>query len=413
MTPPAEPVETLRLAIVGHVDHGKSTLIGRLLLDAGALPRAVRERLAGPGRDPAADLAFVTDHLREEREQARTIDTAQIFFRHCGRQYVIIDTPGHAEFIKNMFTGASRADAAVLLVDATESVRPQTRAHAQVLALLGISPVIPLVNKMDRVGYDAATFDAVAGDIARLLKATGLSAEAAIPASALTGDNILAPSPRMAWHRGPTLLDALAAVRLRPAPDDGPMRFAVQDVYDIDSRAIFVGRVESGVLRAGQDTTLLPDGGAVRVESIELFEAQRTQACIGEAVGVTLRPAPGGRARGLILADPADPPAVSPDLCARLLWMSPQPLAVGQIVELRIATQDAAATVRSIAGCFDPAWGQEIDAAPAALAYGRIATVRLEADRPLAREPFERGTALGRLSLARAGNVVGAGAVVA
>jgi len=254
--------DTLGFVIVGHVDHGKSTLIGRLLFDTKSLPdekMAEVERMSAElGRE--VEFAFVMDHLQEERDQGITIDTAQTFFHTEARDYVIIDAPGHKEFIKNMITGASQAQAALLVVDAEEGVREQTRRHAYLLGMLGLRQLTVLVNKMDRVGCARERFDEVAGDVKAFLSAVDLEAMHVVPISAKDGDNVASASERMPWYPGPTALEALDSFVVPVRPADKPTRLPIQDVYKVDDKRILVGRVESGAVTVGQDVVFLPSG---------------------------------------------------------------------------------------------------------------------------------------------------------
>jgi len=402
--------QTVRLAIVGHVDHGKSTLIGRLLHDTDSLPAGVMEHIREAGGDGRTPFEFITDHLAEERRQARTIDTTQVFFRHGDRRYVIIDTPGHAEFVKNTFTGASRAEAALLLVDAAEGLREQTLAHCSVLALLGIEHVVPVINKMDKVDYRQDRFHEVASRAAARLAELGITPQPAVPISALAGENIVTNSPQMPWHEGATLLGILEAIR-PPAPlADRPMRFAVQDAYEVAGKHVYVGRVESGALAAGQRVLVLPEAVENTIESVEVFQETRDAASTGECVGITLAE-PIEPARGRIICPMQDAPDAACELVGRLFWLSDRPLAVGESLDVRIATQEVAVRVEQIADCFAANNPAEVRPQADELVYGQIARVHLSAEAPLVREPFDRGSALGRFVLVRDGNVSGAGRI--
>jgi len=408
MTQPSS-APPVRLVIVGHVDHGKSTLIGRLLYDTDSVPKEILDRVREAGREgEGLQFEFITDHLAEERRDAKTIDTTQVFFQGGGRHYVIIDTPGHAEFIRNMFTGASRADAALVVIDAAEGVRRQTLAHCNVLGLLGIRCVVPMVNKMDKVGYSRERFDEVAGAVEASLKELGIEPRPAVPLSALRGDNVVERSARMPWYTGPALLEALAALPAPAGPAEQPMRFAVQGAFDVEGRRIYLGRVEAGTLRAPQVVRLMPGETENTVETIEVFGGARASARAGESIGVALvRPLE--RARGVILCDPAVPPAHATELTGRLFWLSGEPLRLGESLEVRVVTQEAGARVERIGQSFHSSAPERVRPEAESLAYGEIGLVDLVMDSPLVYEPFSRGNALGTFVLAREGNVVGAG----
>ena len=399
----------VRLAIVGHVDHGKSTLIGRLLYDTGSLPEGV---LAGVRRAGAAgdevQLEFITDHLAEERREAKTIDTTQVFFESGGRRYVIIDTPGHAEFLKNMFTGASRADAALLVVDVQEGVRPQTLAHCHVLGLLGIRHVVPMVNKLDRVGYSQEQFESVAGAVSAELRALGIEPRPPVPISARQGDNIVGPSSNTPWYSGPALLKLLAAVPEPVRLAERRMRFAVQGGLEHAGERLCLGRVEAGTLRSGQAVRLLPDGGEGRVGSIVKSEGRPESAEAGECVGMVL--ADGSvPVRGTVVCDAEDPPQVEELLTGRLFWMAERPLERGEPLELRVATQEVSARVDRIAESFHAGSPDRVCGESEQLAYGEIGLVRVVASGPVVHEVLSCENVLGTFVLARSGDVAGAG----
>ena len=240
----------LKIVIVGHVDHGKSTLVGRLLHDSGSLPEGKLEQLQqiAARRGTAFEWANLMDSFQAERDQNVTIDTAQIWFRTQKRQYVIIDAPGHVEFLKNMVTGAANADAALLLIDAHEGVRENSRRHGDLLNLLGIRQIVVLVNKMDLADYSQRTFDAIEQEYRAFLKSAGIEAKLFIPISARNGDNLAARGANMPWWSGPTCLEALDGLVQPEPPANQPLRFAVQDVYKFDRKRIVAGRVESGTL---------------------------------------------------------------------------------------------------------------------------------------------------------------------
>ena len=243
--------EQLRVVIVGHVDHGKSTLVGRLFHDTGMLPdgkfEAIEEMCRRRGMP--FEWAFLMDSLKAERDQGITIDTSQIWFRHADREYVLIDAPGHREFIRNMVTGASNADAALLLIDADHGVRGQSRHHGYLLQLLGVRQVAVAVNKMDLIDYDEERFRAIEAEYRAYLEGLDVTPTCVIPISAREGDNVAAPSDKLGWHSGPTVLDVLAGFAQPASNDDAPLRLPLQDIYKFDDRRILAGRIESGRLK--------------------------------------------------------------------------------------------------------------------------------------------------------------------
>jgi sulfate adenylyltransferase subunit 1 (EFTu-like GTPase family) len=433
--------ETLNFVIVGHVDHGKSTLIGRLLYDTRSLPRERVEEMDRISRELGREreFAFLMDHLEEERAGGLTIDTAQTFFRREGREYVIIDAPGHKEFIKNMVTGAAQADAALLIVDVAEGVREQTRRHAYLLQLLGLSQLAVVVNKMDLVGYGEGRFRELVARMGEVLRAVGLSPVHSIPVSAREGENVAARSTRMPWYAGPTVLEVLGGFRAPPRAADKPVRLAIQDVYEVGAKRILVGRVEAGAVRVGERVAFLPGGGESTVVSIEKFLAPGVlTAGVGESIGITIAdPLP--VARGQIACAVGAPTRVTEEVQAKVFWMSSAPLGAGEELVLRLATQEVSARVAEMARRVDAATlavvgegGAEADArsvaaetdlpaaeageaargAPSAgLANGEVAEVTIRTGRPIACEPFRELAELGRFVLARDGDIVAGGII--
>ncbi len=280
--------DLLKIVVVGHVDHGKSTLVGRLLYDTDSLPPGKVEELTAISarRGMAIEWSFLLDAFQAERDQAVTIDTTQIWFKTAKRDYVIIDAPGHREFLKNMVSGAAAADAAVLVIDAAEGVREQSRSHGYLLHLLGVRQVAVLINKMDLVGYNAERFNAVAHEVTHYLEEIGVQPAVIVPISARQGDNIATPSEMMPWYEGPSLLRALDGFHSVTRPIDLPLRFPVQDIYKFDDRRIIAGRIESGVLRVGDELLFSPSNKVARVRSIETWNAPvpPVQAQAGESV---------------------------------------------------------------------------------------------------------------------------------
>jgi len=405
--------DTLGFVIVGHVDHGKSTLIGRLLFDTKSLPdekMAEVERMSAElGRE--VEFAFVMDHLQEERDQGITIDTAQTFFHTEARDYVIIDAPGHKEFIKNMITGASQAQAALLVVDAEEGVREQTRRHAYLLGMLGLRQLTVLVNKMDRVGCARERFDEVAGDVKAFLSAVDLEAMHVVPISAKDGDNVASASERMPWYPGPTALEALDSFVVPVRPADKPTRLPIQDVYKVDDKRILVGRVESGAVTVGQDVVFLPSGGESRVKSIEKYLAdppERAEA--GESIGITLED-PLFIERGQVACETASQPAVTDVVNANVFWMSKAPLQKAERLRIKLGTQEISAEVVDIARRIDSSSLEVIAENSDELRNNEIAELTIRTKTPVATESFYDVPELGRFVLVRGHDIVAGGII--
>ena len=340
-----------RIVIVGHVDHGKSTLIGRMLYDTDSLPPGKVEELEAVSarRGMAIEWSFVLDAFQAERDQAVTIDTTQIWFKTGLRDYVIIDAPGHREFLKNMVSGAASADAAVVVVDAEEGVREQSRRHAYLLHLLGIRQVAVVVNKMDLVDFDQARFEEVSKEITEYLESIGASPMVIVPISARDGDNIAKRSWRTPWYDGPTVLSALDGFHGHPGVGAQPLRLPVQDVYKFDARRILAGRIESGSISVGDTVLFSPSNKTARVRAIEAWpeDGKPESAAAGEAVGITLDEQLFVE-RGEIASHVENPPKLTTLFHARLFWLGHKPLTVGSRYKLKLLTQEAEVTVESI-----------------------------------------------------------------
>ena len=348
--------QKLAIVIVGSVDHGKSTLIGRLLHDTGALPEGKFEALQAMSQKRGMPLewAFALDAMQAERDQGITIDTARIGFATAKRDYIIIDAPGHREFLKNMVTGASAADAALLLVDAEEGVREQSRRHAYVLHLLGIRQVAVLVNKMDLIGYDAERFGEVAEAIRANLQSLDIQPTRIIPIAARDGDNLASKSGKMLWYQGPPVIEVLDEFAVRTRGADGPLRLPVQDVYKFDQRRIIAGRIESGKIEVGQQLLFSPSTKMVTVASIEAWNVPEppASASAGASVGITLSEQIFVE-RGEIISAPEHGPVLTNVFRGKLFWLSKQALEVGRTYTLKLATIEAPVAVERVEKVID------------------------------------------------------------
>lgn len=278
----------MNLVFVGHVDHGKSTLIGRLLYDTDSLPEdkvaEIMRVCEEKGHDP--EFAFVMDFLEEERNQGITIDTAKTFFSTEKRDYLILDAPGHVEFIKNMVTGASQADVAVLLVDLNEGVKEQTKRHAYFLSLLGISQIIVALNKIDLIDYDEEKIFEVTKELTTFLDELNIKPKHIIPISAKTGENLVTRSVNLDYD-GPTFLESLDSFEEGNNNSQSDLILPIQDAYKVDDKRIYVGKIESGSLNQGDEIIIMPSLVQTKVKSIEMFNEERTQVHSGESIGFT------------------------------------------------------------------------------------------------------------------------------
>ena len=408
---PAGTREILRIVIVGHVDHGKSTLVGRLFHDTGSLPEGRKEQIEAicRRRGMRFEWAFLTDALQGERDQGVTIDTAHIWFRSPVRDYVIIDAPGHREFVRNMVTGAAQADAAVLLIDAAEGVREQSRRHGYLLHLLGIEQVILVINKMDRVDYAREPFIDVESTFTSYLSGFGITPRFVIPVSAREGDNLVRRSERMDWYHGPALIEALDGFAPPRALDDLPLRFPIQDVYKFDDRRILAGRIETGLLRRGDSLMFSPSNKSARVASIETWSAPAPlEVEAGRSVGITLD-APLFIERGEIASHVGHPPIETDVFRARLFWLGQQPMRPDRWYKLKLLTAESEVRLQSIDKVVDAtelgtAAGDEIG-------QNMVAEVVLRTRRLLALDDYRANPRSGRFVVVDGYQIVGGGVV--
>ncbi len=402
----------LKIVMVGHVDHGKSTLIGRLLHDTDSLPEGKLEELQRISRKRGMPLewSFVLDAFQAERDQAITIDTTQIWFSTTRRDYVIIDAPGHREFLKNMISGAALADAAVLVVDAQEGVREQSRRHAYLLHLLGLRQIAVVVNKMDVVGHSADRFNEVATEITEYLDEIGLAPTAIVPISARNGDNLAQRSLHMPWFSGEVLVDVLDRFATITAPTERPLRLPVQDVYKFDERRIIVGRVETGMLRLGDTLVFSPHNRTARIKSIEAWNAPvaPVEAKAGQSVAITLDEQIFVE-RGDIASHLEHPPMLSNVFKANLFWLGHKPLTVGARYKLKLSTAEVQVTVQRIERVIDT---QDLGGRPSDEVHRNdVAEVVLRTRELLALDPYRSNPTCGRCVLIDTYDTVAGGVV--
>jgi len=341
----------LNIVIVGHVDHGKSTLLGRLYADTGSLPDGKLEKVQAICKQQGKEFeyAFLFDAFLEEQEQGITIDTARTFFMWKGRQYIIIDAPGHKEFLKNMISGAARAEAALLLIDALEGVKEQSKKHGYLLSLLGVRQFAVVVNKMDLVGYRQDVFDGIEKEYREFLGQFKAVPAQFIPVSAKLGDNIANRSQAMSWYSGPTVLDTLSAFQKETARSEQPLRLSVQDVYKFDARRIITGRITAGRLKVGDHLVFSPSNKRANIRTVEAFniEPQPTEGQAGQSIGITLDEQIFVE-RGEMASHQEQLPSVSTAFRANLFWLGKKPLEKGRKYLLRVATKEVDCEVASI-----------------------------------------------------------------
>ena len=409
-----QSAEQLKIVIVGHVDHGKSTLVGRLFFDTGSLPEGKYEKIkaACDHRGMPFEWAFLMDGLQAERDQNITIDTAQIWFRTPKRQYVIIDAPGHKEFLKNMVTGAASAEAALLLIDANEGVQEQSRRHGFLLSLLGVQQVAVLINKMDLKGYSDKVFKSIEDEYRAFLKQLGVTPKLFIPISASQGDNVASKSKSMPWYSGPTVLEVLDRFQVAAPLQNLPLRFPIQDVYRFDQRRILAGRVESGQLRVGDKILFSPRNKLSTIKSIESWpQGSRDVASAGESVGITLTEQVFVE-RGQIGSPEQDAPIETDVFKAKLFWLGRQNLEVGRKIKLKLTTEEAECQIQSIEKLIDASTLAEIDTKSRQyIARNDVAEVTIRTKVPIAFDNYDRIVGTGRFVLVDHHMVSGGGVI--
>jgi len=412
-TPNGTTRAQVRIVIVGHVDHGKSTLVGRLLHETGSLPEGKLEMLKAVSarRGMPFEWSFLLDALQTERDQGITIDTTQIRFRTNARDVVLIDAPGHAEFLRNMITGASQADGAVLIIDALEGVRDQTRRHGYLLHLLGIKQVVVVVNKMDRVDFSASRFAEISDEIAAHLSGLGVNPAAIIPISARDGDGVKIHTPRIGWYRGPTVVEALDALEPARPLEALPLRLPVQAIYKFDDRRIVAGRIESGSLAAGDEIVIMPTGKIAKIKSVESWPVTPLlgRQGAGRSVGITL-----DRElfveRGDVIAHVGQSPSDTRRLRARIFWLHDKPLAAGTTILVRLGTREARAVVVAIDKAVDP--GELSSVENSAIGRNHVGEIDISLAQPIAADAYANNPRLGRLVIEVNGRIAGGGLVL-
>ncbi len=394
--------ENLKLVIVGHIDHGKSTLIGRLFFDTDSLPEGKIEELKSicEALGKELEFGFLLDHLEEERDQGITIDTTQTFFQTKNRQYTIIDAPGHVEFIKNMITGASQAEAAILIVDAKEGVQEQTRRHAYILSMLGLDQVIVVINKMDLVEYKQERFKEVKKELLEFLDKINIKPTYLIPISAKEGDFVAKKSKHMDWYDGPTVLEALDSFHVRESANKKPLRLPVQDVYKWEKR-IIAGRVESGSIKEGDEIKILPSEEETTVVSIEEFGKDDVKSAeAGKSTGIVTKDKL-FIDRGNVITHKEDLPTITNEIKGHLFWMDKQPFKKEERLLLKCSTQEEMCDIEKIIKVVNSSTleiiGEDVDQ----IKNREVADVIIKTENPIVIENFNKVQELGRFVLQR------------
>ena len=409
----------VNLVFIGHVDHGKSTLVGRLLYDSGALSEQEYRKLEAEAKSvgkASFAFAFAMDNLKEERERGVTIDVSYKKFEGKKNNFTIIDAPGHKDFIKNMITGTSQADAAVLVIAAKEGVMAQTKEHAFLAQVMGLKQLIIAVNKMDEVNYDEAKFKEVQEQAGKLLKGVGYKDEQIkfIPVSAWVGDNVAKKSDKMTWYKGSALIDALDEIIPPKPPTNKSLRLPVQDVYSIKGVGLVpVGRVETGIVKPGDKIIVEPSGAIGEIKTLEMHHEQLKQAIPGDNIGFNVRGlGKGDVARGDVIGPVSDPPTVAKEFEAQIVVLShPTAIPVGYTPVFHIHTAQLSCKIVEIMEKLDPKTGQVKEKNPKFLKTGDAAKVRIVPTKPVVVEEYKKFPQLGRFAIRDMGQTVAAGMV--
>jgi len=412
--------EHMNLAMVGHIDHGKSTLLGRLLLEAGAIdPHLIeeyRKKAAAMGK-ATFEFAWVMDSLKDEREKGITIDVAHQRFDTGKYYYTIVDCPGHSDFVKNMITGTSQADAAVLVVDAKDGIMAQTKEHVFLSRTLGVTQLIIAVNKMDRVNYDQKRYEELKKDILALLKTVGYKEEHVtfLPVSAIEGENVTKRGDNLKWFDGPTLLDAMDLMKMPEKPIKLPLRIPVQDVYTITGvGTVPVGRVETGKIKKGDKIIFNPADKTGEVKTIEMHHEEIPEAVPGDNIGWNVRGiSRNDIRRGDVCGHTDTPPTVADEFTAQIVVLQhPSAITVGYTPVFHCHTAQVASTVTEISKKLDPKTGAVVEENPDFIKSGDAAIITIKPTRPLVIERVKEIPQLGRFAIRDMGQTVAAGMVI-
>ena len=412
--------EHMNLAMIGHIDHGKSTLLGRLLTEAGAIdPHIIeeyRKKAAEIGK-ATFEYAWVMDTLADERERGITIDVAHQRFDTNKYYYTIVDCPGHRDFVKNMITGTSQADAAVLVVDAKDGIMAQTKEHVFLARTLGVTQLIIAINKMDRVNYDQKRYEELKKELLALLGLVGYKEEHVIfiPVSAIDGVNITKKSDKETWFDGPTLLEALDLMKVPDKPVNLPLRIPVQDVYTITGvGTVPVGRVETGKMKKGDTVIFNPPAVKGEVKTIEMHHEEIEEAIPGDNIGWNVRGISRTEIRRGDVCGPVDnPPTIVDEFTAQIVVLQhPSAITAGYTPVFHTHTAQVAATILEITKKMDPKTGATVEENPDFIKAGDAAIIKVKPTRPLVIERVKEIPQLGRFAVRDMGQTVAAGMVI-
>lgn len=409
--------EDMNIVIVGHVDHGKSTLMGRLLADTGSLPEGKLEQVKETCRRNSKpfEYAFLLDALKDEQSQGITIDTARCFFKTEKRDYIILDAPGHIEFLKNMITGASRAQAALLMIDAKEGVQENSRRHAYMLSMLGIQQIAVVINKMDLVDYSQEVYEKVKKEYLEFLKQINITPKFVLPVSSFQGDNIVKRSDKMPWYDGMCILEVLDAFECEEEHDKQPFRMPVQDVYKFtrngDDRRIVAGTIETGTIRPGQEVIFYPSGKKSHIHKIESFNTDPIQeGKPGMAIGFTMKEQI-YITRGEMMAIAGEPqPKTASRISANIFWLGKKDFVPGRLYFLKIGGEKVRVEVEEVKGVIDSSNLSSTDTKQAVEKH-EVAEVILKTDKPIAFDTVRESAGTSRFVIVDNYEIAGGGII--
>jgi len=411
----------LNLVFIGHVDHGKSTTVGRMLYDSGNVDEQALKKLKEKAQElgkAGFEFAFVMDNLKEERERGVTIDLSHKKFETDKYYFTIIDAPGHKDFIKNMITGTSQADAAVVVVAANDGIMAQTKEHVFLAKTLGVGQLIIAINKMDMKGYDQKVFEKVKEDVSKLLKTVGYDPAKIqfVALASLLGDNVVKKTDKMPWYTGPTLVEAINNLKEPEKPTQLPLRMPIQDVYNITGIGVVpVGRVETGIMKVGDKVIIVPgrEGKGVpgEIKTIEMHHEQMQEAYPGDNVGINVRGI--GKkdiTRGDVLGHTDNPPSVAVEFTAQIVVLNhPTVMTVGYTPVFHIHTAQVACQIMEITKQLDPTTGATLKEKPDFIKNGDAAIVKVKPVHPLVIERHKDIPHLARFAVRDSGATVAAG----
>ncbi|MCD6279553.1 translation elongation factor EF-1 subunit alpha [Candidatus Micrarchaeota archaeon] len=412
--------EHLNLVFIGHIDHGKSTTVGRILYDTGAISEQMlnkmKEEAAKFGKQ-TFEFAYFMDVRKDEREKGVTIDVAHKEFSTDKFYFTIIDAPGHRDFVKNMITGASQADAAVLVVSAKEGVQPQTKEHAFLAKVLGINQIIVAVNKMDTVNYDRIRFEEVKEQITNLLKSIGydVSKVPVVPISAYKGDNVSKKSENTDWYHGKTLIEYFDDFVVPTKPVDKPLRLPIQDVYTITGHGtVPVGKVEAGHMKPGDKIIVMPSKAVGEVKKIEEHHKELAEAGPGDNIGFNIKGIDKKDIkRGYVVGPVDNPPTVAKEFRAQIIVLQhPTAISVGYTPVFHLHTAQIPCRIVEIVEKKDPKTGQTVEKNPDFIKTGDAAVIKIKPLKPVVVEKYTDYPALGRFAIRDMGTTVAAGIVL-